>query len=139
MECRYELFDHTADIGVRVFGATLPELVEPAGQGLYTVIGVLYAGDAAEPLRFEGSGDEPALLLRDYLAELLRLFEMEQQIVTAVRIEEFSHSRLAIAARMCQVDRTRSKYEREVKAITYHELQIRPVSGGYEATYIVDI
>lgn len=139
MESRYELFDHTADVGVRVFGAMLPDLVEPAGQGLYAVIGDLLAGNATEPLHFAISGEEPALLLRDYLAELLRLFEMEQQIVTAVTVEEFSNSHIAVTARLCHVDRTRSQYEHEVKAITYHELQIRPVSGGYEATYIVDI
>jgi len=37
------------------------------------------------------------------------------------------------------IDDRRSVYFREVKAITYHELEICPISGGYEATLIVDI
>ena len=136
---RYELFDHTADVGVRVSGPDLPALVEPAGRGLYAVIGELTAGDDAETVRFELAADEPALMLRDYLAELLRLFDTEQRMVTAVEVERFDEARLVLAARVSHVDADRSALEREVKAVTYHELAVRPVVGGYEATYIVDI
>ena len=139
MQTRYEFFDHTADIGIRVFAATLAGLVQPAGQALYEVIGELAPGGEPEALRLSFSGDEPALLLRDYLAELLRRFETDGQIVTQVEVEEFDDARLAVAARLCRVDRQRSALEREVKAITYHELAIRRSADGYEATCIVDI
>ena len=35
---RYELIDHTADIGMRVFGTTLAELFENAGVALFELI-----------------------------------------------------------------------------------------------------
>jgi SHS2 domain-containing protein len=139
MQTRYEFFDHTADIGIRVFAATLAGLVQPAGQALYEVIGDLTPVGESEPLRLSFSGDEPALLLRDYLAELLRRFETDGQIVTQVGVEEFDDARLTVAARLCRVDRRRSALEREVKAVTYHELAIRRAADGYEATCIVDI
>ena len=139
VESHYELFDHTADIGVRVFGPTLAALVAPAGEGLYAVIGKLAPGGSGATVQLCFAGDEPALLLRDYLAELLRLFEMRRQIVSAVEVEEFSQSRLAVTARAHPVDEKHSAYEREVKAVTYHELDIRAIPGGYQATYIVDI
>jgi SHS2 domain-containing protein len=141
VKSRFELFDHTSDMGVRVFAPTLAELVQPAAEGLYTIIGRLVPAEPRVPRRsrFEFKGDEAALLLRDYLAELLRLFETKKQIVTTVEVEEFSAGRLAVSAAVRPVDEARSAYEREVKAITYHALGIRPVPGGYEATYIVDI
>ena len=37
------------------------------------------------------------------------------------------------------IDRRLSAYHHEVKAITYHELDILRIPGGYEATVIVDI
>ena len=48
VDAGFELFDHTADVGIRVWAATMPELVRPAGAGLYTAIGELAPGDAAD-------------------------------------------------------------------------------------------
>ncbi|MBU0639809.1 MAG: archease [Planctomycetes bacterium] len=138
-QARYELFDHTADIGVRVFGTTLADLVQPAGDGLYAVIGQLVPTGPAQPLEFDLRGEEASLLLRDYLAELLHLFERGRRIVTAVDVPQFDQQRLAVIAQTHELDAERSDYQREVKAITYHGLDIRHGTDGVEATYIVDI
>jgi SHS2 domain-containing protein len=141
MSARYELFDHTADIGVRAYAPTLSGLIDPATRGLYEVIGELVAetGAAGEQIQLELTGDEPAVMLRDYLAEVLRLFETRKQIVAGLNVEEFNERRLAVRVQMRPVDPGRSEYAREVKAVTYHELRIRPREEGFEATYIVDI
>ena len=139
VEPSYEFFDHTADIGIRVRGATLPELIVPAGEGLYAVIGQVVAHGDAEPVPFDLTGDEPAVLLRDYMGELLILFERDARVVTAADVSAFSDARLAVVAHVQSVDDQRSVFHREVKAITYHELNIKAIPGGYEATIIVDI
>lgn len=139
MEPWYELFDHTADMGIRARAATLPELLSPAAEGLYAVIGDVVAGRAGEPAAFEFNGDEPALLLRDCLNELLVLFDRDSLRMTSVKVTAFDDHRLAATVQTAQVDGKRSAFHREVKAITYHELEIRSIPGGYEATVIVDI
>ena len=48
MEPSYELFDHTADIGIRAVAPTMAGLVAPAGQGLYAVIGELIPAATGE-------------------------------------------------------------------------------------------
>ena len=48
---RFEFFDHTADMGVRVWAPTLAELVRPAIDGLYTIIGTLVPAAPAVPRR----------------------------------------------------------------------------------------
>lgn len=141
MQARFELFDHTADMGVRAYAPTLAGLIEPATRGLYQVVGELVPeiGAPGERVRFELAEDEPAVMLRDYLAEVLRLFETRKRMVTQVNVEEFSERRLALSLEAHAVDQRRSEYAREVKAVTYHELRIRPLPDGFEATYIVDI
>ena len=59
----------------------------------------------------------------------------------AVGLEDvvFDDTQLTATARMRLVNEADSSYHREVKAVTYHELAIRPIPGGYEATFIVDI
>ncbi len=139
MQPSYEFFDHTADMGVRVRAATLPELIAPAGDGLYAAIGRIAGRGDAGSVSFDFTGDDPAVLLRDYLGELLILFERDARLVTAVDVSTFDDDRLAVSAHARSVDMQRSVFHREVKAVTYHELDIRTIPGGYEAVFIVDI
>ena len=139
---KFELFDHTADMGIRVFAPTLPELIQPAGEALYSVIGELATSGEPVPMDFDLSAPDrhdPALLLRDYLAELLLLFERDQRVVTHANVSRFDVERLTVAAQAALLDERRTIYHREVKAVTYHELAIRKTADGYEATFIVDI
>jgi len=135
----FELFDHTADLGLRVRAATMPALLAPAADALYAAIGTLVAGDTAATRSIGLSGGEPAELLRDFLTELLVLFEQEGAIATEILSPILNTSRLAATCRIAPIDAARSELAREVKAVTYHELAIREVDGGFEATMIVDI
>jgi SHS2 domain-containing protein len=139
MPPRYELFDHTADIGVRVVAPSLPTLIAPSTAGLYAVIGEVAAAGHSHRWRFDASGDDASLLLRDYLAEVLLLFDTEHCRLTNLNVTEFTPQRLCVTADAQPVDAPRSVLQREVKAVTYHALAIRPVEGGFEATFIVDI
>ena len=140
MQPSFEIFDHTADAGIRIVAPTLPELLKPAGDGLYAVIGtVVPSAEPPQRVSLDLTGSDPSLLLRDYLHELLILFERDDRIVTAVEQATFESERLTAGVQATLADRAHSAYHREVKAITYHELEIRSVPGGYEATVIVDI
>ena len=139
MNAGFELFDHTADVGVRAHAADFSGLVEPATNGLYAVIGELAAEGDTKRMEFTFEGDDPSTLLRDYLAELLFAFEQESLCATSVEVVEFSDQRLHVIGRMAPVNESQSEFHREVKAVTYHELKIQPIEGGYQATYIVDI
>jgi SHS2 domain-containing protein len=136
---RYELFDHTADAGVRAFAPTLPELVPPAVAGLYAVIGRLTPTPSREPAQFNLTGEDAAMLLRDLLAELLTRLMIEGKMAVDWQVREFTPARLSALAWLSSVDRAASEFQREAKGVTYHQLAVRPVAGGYEATFIVDI
>ena len=139
MTGNFEFFDHTADVGIRVVADTLPELVRAAGEGLYAVLGDLIPGPEIREVRLRLAGDDRAILLRDYLAELLLLFDRDRSIVTDVEVTAFDERRLHATARVARLDDARSAYHHEIKAVTYHELEVRRTDGGYEATFIVDI
>ncbi len=138
-------------MGIRARAATLPELATVMGDGLYAVIGELVPargtahgtarGTAGEPreLKIELHHADTAVLLRDYLDELLVLFDRDHRIVTVANVSTFGEGRLVAMLETALVDHERSVYHHEVKAITYHELAIREIPGGFEATVVVDI
>ncbi len=139
MDAAYELFDHTADIGIRVTAPSLDGLVQPAVEGLYAVIGEPVPSGDPRPFAYRVPGDDPAESLRDFLSELLTLFEQDRRMVTAIDKAELSDRVLAVRGRTEAVDPDRSDFQREAKAVTYHELRIARVPDGYEARIIIDI
>jgi SHS2 domain-containing protein len=135
----YELFDHTADLGVRVWAPTRAGLLDPARAGLYAAIGdVATAGErTTREIALEGSA--AVYLLRDFVAELLHAFEYEFQKAVRVEEAEFGEDTLRCVVALARVDELQSELEREVKAVTYHALELGEQDGRWEAQFIVDI
>jgi SHS2 domain-containing protein len=139
----YEIFEHTADLGLRVRAASLPGLFSDAGAGLFSMI-VANPGDVRPVVEkaFRLAGEECDLLLFDWLSELLYTFETERILLADfdVRVEE-SDSAFLLAAN-CRgeaVDEARHRLEHEVKAITYHGLSVQETARQWVAEVIVDI
>jgi SHS2 domain-containing protein len=135
----YQVFEHTADLGVRVEAATLAELYADAAAGLFAVI----AGDLgqvrlSEWETFTVPGSDPAWLLFDFLGELHAAFELRRMLFRefAVTITDDGLEAVATGERY---DPARHVLAHEVKAITQHELAVDRGPERCTATYIVDI
>jgi SHS2 domain-containing protein len=135
----YELFDHTADLGVRARAATVAGLIPQATMALYESIGELVAHTEVESRTLEFTGEGYAVLLRDYLARLLTIFELQECVAHKLAVEDFTETHLAVSLRLAEIEPQRTIYHREVKAVTYHDLEVREIPGGYEATFVLDI
>ncbi len=135
----YEVFEHTADVGIRVRAGDLKGLFEEAARGLFAV---LVANPEAVrlvkemPFRLEGERQDD--LLFDWLAELLFVFETRRVVFSAFEVE--LHPRgLAAVARGEPIDLARHELNAEVKAITYHGLKLEREGEGWMAEVIVDL
>ncbi|HEY3244066.1 MAG TPA: archease [Phycisphaerae bacterium] len=128
----YEIREHMADIIVRAWGDSLPELFEQAAEGLYAVIGELAwtPGEAVDVRLTAADADD---LLHDYLAELLFIFETQHAVLAQRRSLLLSETQLHVAAQRCPLDWERCTFHREVKAVTYHGLQVERRDPGHAA------
>ena len=84
----YEFFDHTADIGVHVYGTTLVELFRNAALAMYEAMGRLVKGEErrVKSVRLEAATIED--LLHDWLGELL--YEIEAKHVLYDQMESLT-------------------------------------------------
>lgn len=135
----FEIFAHTADLGLRVRAADLNELFAEAGRGLLAVI-VRNPDDVWPDVAIEFQLEETQLdfLLVDWLTELLFVFESRRLLLAQFDVE-FSDGRLTATAWGEPCDETRHQLEHEVKAVTYHGLAVRQVDGEWLAEVILDI
>jgi len=135
----YELFEHTADLGLRVRSGGLNELFRDAARGLFAIIAEeLPEGGATRPYRFRVEGRRYDHLLLDWLNELLYTFDTEHVLLDQfdVRIDDAG---LEATARGRALEEVESFLQREVKAITYHHLTVEQRDDGWFAEVIVDI
>ncbi len=135
----YELFEHTADLGLRVRARDLDTLFREAAEGFFSLLvegGPPSSG--AREFRFELEAARHDDLLFDWLNELLYTFDTTGCLLGAfeVRVRE---RRLEATARGAPLEPARHGLLREVKAITYHGLKVEPSDGGWLAEVIVDI
>lgn len=135
----YEVFEHTADLGLRVRAADLDALFAEAGRGLFEII----AGDLSgiQPLvreTIELAGDEVDYLLFDWLNELLYAFESRRMLFVDFQVQVSETGLWAVAAGE-PWDPDRHRLEHEVKAVTYHGLSVQHNDGQWQAEVILDI
>jgi len=149
----WQVFDHTADLGLRVEAASREALFEEAGRAFTALI--VEEPDAAvrerERLDVALTASDPADLLFDWLHALLVAFEVRHLLLARFAVELGAPDerqdpdgrgrglRLRASAWGEPVDPARHRLVREVKAITYHGLWLRPQGAGWAAEVIVDV
>jgi SHS2 domain-containing protein len=134
----YEVFEHTADLGLRVRAADLETLFSEAGKGLYSLIVDLAAVRPRQEATFRIPGRELDYLLFDWLNELLFAFEKDRMLYCEFAVTREAEGISAVAHGE-PLDPSRHELDHEVKAITYHGLKVVEESGGWLAEVIVDI
>jgi SHS2 domain-containing protein len=138
----FELFEHTADLGLRASAATLEELLAEAARGLLAML--VANPESVRPLQektFVVEASEPEYLMFDWLNELLFLFESEKVLMSEfeIRVVESGSLRLTAHCRGEPMDESRHQMDHEVKAITYHGLKVEQTADDWHAEVIVDI
>jgi SHS2 domain-containing protein len=144
----YEIFEHTADMGIRVRADSLDELFADAARGLFSVM--VENIDAVQPVEetaFQLHGDDIEELLHDWLAELLFTFHARRIVLTEFHVrldhsdrrQESPPTILTATARGEPIDPSRHEIDAEVKAITWCGLKVEHRPDGWLAEVIVDI
>ena len=136
-----EVFDHTADVGLRVRASTLDDLFATAAGGVFDyIVANREAVRDAEAEAVTMEADEPADLLVAWLNELI--FRSE----TGHRLYARFDVRLAADGRSLRaevggepIDRDRHVLDHEVKAVTRHGLSLDGQPGAWVAEVILDI
>jgi SHS2 domain-containing protein len=135
----YEIFEHTADLGIRVRAASLDELFADAARGLFSVmVANLDAVRAVKEVKFRLRGENREELLHDWLAELLYTFYARRMVLIRFEVH-VNPAGLSATARGEPIDHSRHKIDGEVKAITWHALKVEQDAEGWTAEVIVDV
>lgn len=133
----FDYFEHTADVGIRAWGPTLEDAFAAAAEGLVAYMVDVTAAREVGEARIEAEAESEARLLYRFLEEVLYLFETRRWVITSARVRVEGH-RLDATLRGEAYDAARHGHVHEVKAITFHDLDVRRAPSP-EVRVIVDI
>lgn len=125
---RFEILEHTADVGVKGQGATLEEAFAGVADGLASLLGAQFPGEGGEQDIHVEAEDREALLAA-WVDELLYLHEVQDVVFGGFSVNRVNDRRLEARVRIAP----RGQRELEgvgVKAATYHQLEVGQGSHG---------
>lgn len=133
-----EVIEHTADVGLIARGETVQDVFAAAAEGMLAFIIRPEDVRAVETRRRTVEADDRAGLLVAWLNDLILLLNADGFIPARADILECSETRVVADVRGEPVDPARHRFRLDVKAATYHQVEVsRP--NGWMARVIFDV
>lgn len=133
------VLDHTADYGVIVRAPDVPKLFERAALAMFRIILVPGRVHPLETVRIDLTANDLEGLLVEWLTELNYLHVTRHLVFCEFELVVGNDHHLMGEAWGERIDLARHEILTEIKAVTYHNLKIEPVSGGWQAQVLFDL
>jgi SHS2 domain-containing protein len=136
----YELIDHTADFGIRVFGTDAADLFRNGALALTDLMTDirLVKSTSTHARHIRVSGADWQDLMVNWLRELLYLWAGEEKFIQDVDIKSIREHEIRAIARFETYSPQRHVLKNEIKAVTYHQIQVLDSGNGWQAQIIFD-
>jgi SHS2 domain-containing protein len=142
----FKELNHTADLRIEIVGKDEHELFRNAVESLYVLLGLRVAQDRGGDLpvdRLRIEGQDPEETLVQLLGELLyrATVERRQLVVDALSVSKGVGGGFAVSVsgRWRGVTEEEMTGKREIKAVTYNDVQIRETQRGLSARVVMDL
>jgi len=130
----YREIEHTADWELEVWAPDLPALLVQAARGMYTLAGMRLQDGPRQGRSLEIEIFDSESLLVNFLSELLYFGEHENL--------GFDHFHLALKENFLHAEMEGAplvSLDKEIKAVTYHNLKVQEGPQGLEVRIVFDV
>jgi SHS2 domain-containing protein len=136
---RFEILDHTADIGIIVYGDDLRVLFENAAEAFFHLITDLRKVRRRVEKRIIIEKESLDRLMVDWLSELLYFHDVENLLFKGFKVESVGKEGLKAVAKGEPFQEGIHVIKTEVKAVTYHQIEVRQEKERWRARIIFDL
>jgi len=139
----YEILEHRADLKIRAFGKTKEELFSNMLKGMISGLRPEILNSEAETRNIEIKSPNLETLLVDFLSEVLYLTQVNKEIYIDIKFKKLNDPSTNSGQAELKGELVSQKVKRfgkDIKAVTYHELDIHQRTDGiWEAVVLFDI
>ena len=120
----FELFEHTADVGVRGVGRTIEESFEETAKAMTSILVDLNTIEEKKTITIEAEADSLEELLFEWLNEILAQIDIEGMIFSKFKITKLQNNKLEAELTGEQLSPAKHHTKTQVKAATYSQLKV---------------
>ncbi len=146
MDAGFKIIDHTADIGICVWGKTCEDVLKKAAFGMVSIIVDVHAVQCRDKRIIRVEAEQTEELLLNWLRELLFLVEQEGMVFSRFQFKQdhFAYKKDHKFVFYCslegeKIDPERHNICREIKAVTRHGFYMRQETQFWEARIFFDV
>jgi SHS2 domain-containing protein len=140
---RYRLLPHMSDAYVEVHATTVVAVFEESAFAMFDVMTDPTAIKPEFTDCFEVVAHDRIALLHDWLEQLLLKFDLDGKVYSKFKVERIEEQnddlRLVAKAQGGTFERGRHPAKVEIKAVTFHRMEVKATGNGYIARYILDL
>lgn len=143
----YKYLEHSTDAFVQAYGSDLDDLFENCAKGMVNIMFDIEKVEICQSMTITANGEELENLLYDWLEKVLLKILVDQIVLSRFSVE-ISEKYLNVDKKGYflkayvqgeKVDYDKHNYKIEIKAVTYHELNIQRIDTKFVATFLVDL
>ncbi len=134
---RFELIEHTADMGLKAYGKNLPETFANAAYGMFSIIAELDKVKEKETRTVKISADDIEGLLFEWLNTLLYYFDVEGLIFKRFKIMGLEEGHMMADCFGEKYDPKRHNLKTGIKSATYYILEVDKAKNRVQVIFDV--
>ncbi|WP_423792064.1 archease [Methanocaldococcus indicus] len=138
----FKYFETTADLGIYAEGESLEEAFKEGARGLYNVMVDIDKVDKKEKIEIEVEGEDLEELLYNFLNELLFYTDVYNIVFSDfdIKIEKLNGKyKLKCIAYGEEINKEKHNIKEEVKAVTYHLMEVKKDGNKYIVRFVIDL
>ncbi len=135
----YRIFDHTADLGIEICGASAKELFCNAACAVFDIMTDIKCVEAKEEKEIAVEGGDLEELLINFLREILYMYNGEGFLLKECVIDGIDDFHATGTVRGEPFTREKHHMHIEIKAVTYHHAEVRKIAEKWVGKVIFDV
>jgi len=135
----YRLINHTADFGIHVFGKDPKDLFANAAFALFDMVTDISAVKGENKKKISVTGSDWPDLMVNWLRELLYLWTGNEILLKLAKIQKITAYEITAIVFCDSYDPDRHVIKNEIKAVTYHQIQVARSPRDWQARIIFDV
>lgn len=126
-------------MGIRVYGRTKKELFRNAAEGMFDLIVDKKTVVAKKKIKFSLDAPDLRELFISWLRELLYQYSAKGMIFRKFMIKKLEDTRITAEAIGEKFNLKKHGFKNDLKAVTYHGLEIKKTKAGWQTQVIFDV
>ncbi len=135
----YALLNHTADLRIIVYGKDLMDLFENAATVMMRFLLDAGPADKTRAIPISVTAEDLNDLMVRWLSEILYLLMGEHQVVVRSTVNAVNPTHLEAVLHVIPYDPDKHEIETEIKAVTYHQIDVSPRESHWQAKIVFDL